>query len=183
MSDSMAASSRVLCAVAWMSAATACSTLPVARNVAAKPQATAIAVVPDATMRSADLLDYGRFPALAPAETDKSYVIPAVEIVTFQVLLNQFDRRYVDADDYGSDGSTFKDNLHSGWIIDHDPFATNQVFHPYAGSLYFGFARSAGHGFWVSFAYTFIGSALWEVGGETGRPTHNDQNTTGVSGS
>jgi len=183
MPDSMAASSRVLHAVAWISAATACSTVPVARSVAAKPEATVIAAVPDVTMRSADLLDYGRFPALAPADTDKSYFIPAVEIVTFQVLLNQFDRHYVDEDDYGSSWSTFRDNLHSGWIIDHDPFATNQVFHPYAGSLYFGFARSAGLNFWESFAYTFIGSALWEVGGETGRPSLNDQITTGVSGS
>jgi hypothetical protein len=179
----MAATSRVLCAVAWMSAATACSTVPVARSVASTPASTAIAVGPDATMRNADLVDFGRFPALAPADTDKSYFIPAVEIVTFQVLLNQFDRHFVDEEVYSSDGSSIRDNLHSSWVVDHDPFATNQVFHPYAGSMYFGFARSAGLGFWESFAYTFIGSALWEVGGETGPPSLNDQITTGVSGS
>ena len=106
MPDLMAASFRVLRAVAWISAATACSTVPVARSVAAKPAALALAAGPDTTMRNADLLDYGRFPALAPADTDKSYFIPAVEIVTFQVLLNQFNRRFVDEKDYGSDWST-----------------------------------------------------------------------------
>jgi hypothetical protein len=48
--------------------------------------------------------------------------------------------------------------------------------------MYFGFARSAGLGFWESFAYTFAGSALWEIAGETTPPSKNDQINTGIGG-
>lgn len=117
------------------------------------------------------------------AEASKSYFIPVVEILSFQFLLNQYDRHFIDDDVYGTDFSSFEDNLHKGWIVDHDPFDTNQILHPYAGSIYFGFARSAGLGFWESFSYTFVASALWETAGETGRPSINDQVCTGIGGS
>jgi len=59
----------------------------------------------------------------------------------------------------------------------------NQLAHPYSGSLYHGFARSAGLNYWESSAYTFAGSALWEVAGETTAPSLNDQIATGIGGS
>ncbi|HSE15119.1 MAG TPA: DUF3943 domain-containing protein, partial [Candidatus Deferrimicrobium sp.] len=46
-----------------------------------------------------------------------------------------------------------------------------------------GFARSAGLGFWESAAYTFLGSFLWEVAGETTKPSINDQVASGIGGS
>jgi hypothetical protein len=112
-----------------------------------------------------------------------SYVVPAVEIVTFQVLLNLFDREFAsDAELYESDWDSFEANLHSGWVTDEDPFGVNQLGHPYSGALYLGFARSTGHGYWTSLVYTFLGSALWELAGETTPPSLNDQITTGIGG-
>jgi hypothetical protein len=114
---------------------------------------------------------------------DKSYLIPAAEILSFQVLLNQFDRRFVDHDVYGTDGSSVRRNLHRGWVIDKDPFSTNQFGHPYTGALYHGFARSAGLDYWEALGYDFAGSAIWEVAGETDPPSLNDQINTTFAGS
>jgi hypothetical protein len=125
---------------------------------------------------------------LAPDTTrdqgpDASYVIPAAEILGFEILLNRFDR-YTQTDDaYRTSFSSIKRNLHRGWIIDDDPFAMNQFMHPYQGSVYHGFARSAGLGYWESLGYDVVGSALWEVAGETGPPSLNDQITTSFGGS
>lgn len=33
--------------------------------------------------------------------------------------------------------------------------------------MYHTFARSAGFGYWEGLAYTFLGSAFWEIAGET----------------
>lgn len=49
--------------------------------------------------------------------------------------------------------------------------------------MYHGFARSAGLDFWESFGYTFAGSALWEIAGETTPPSKNDQIASGIAGS
>lgn len=113
----------------------------------------------------------------------RSWLIPAAEIVAFEFLLNQHNRRYVDHHTYGSDGESIRRNLHRGWVIDDDPFRTNQFSHPYGGAIYHGFARSAGHGYWTALAYDFAGSALWEVAGETEPPSLNDQITTTFAGS
>jgi len=113
----------------------------------------------------------------------KSWLIPAVEIVSFELLLNLHNRWFVDEEEYGSDIHSIRENLHTGWGVDQDPFETNQLWHPYAGATYFDFSRSAGLGFWESMAYTFLGSALWEVAGETTPPSLNDQISTGIGGS
>jgi hypothetical protein len=113
----------------------------------------------------------------------KSYFIPAAEIIAFEFLLNQYDRHFVDEDDYSTNFSTFKNNLDRGWVIDQDPFGVNQIEHPYSGALYHSFARSSGLGFWESLAYAFLGSALWETAGEIEEPSLNDQITTGIGGS
>jgi hypothetical protein len=113
----------------------------------------------------------------------KSYLIPALDIVGFEFLLNQFNRHFVDEDTYGSDLSSIRDNLQRGWVIDHDPFATNQFLHPYQGSIYNGFARSAGLNSWEALGYDLAGSTLWEVAGETDPPSLNDEITTTFGGS
>ena len=115
-------------------------------------------------------------------EEGKSYWIPAAEILVFEGLLNLYDRS-LDERTYGSDSESIEDNLESGWVIDQDPFSTNQLGHPYAGSMYHAFARSAGLDYWVSMGYTFAGSAVWEVAGEVTKPSLNDQITTSFGGS
>ena len=115
-------------------------------------------------------------------EAKKSYAIPAAEILGFQFLLNQADRRLYGSD-YDSSWGSIRRNLHRNWVTDNDPFKINQFGHPYAGSMYYGFARSAGLSFWESFGYAFAGSYAWEIGGEVTPPSKNDQISTGIAGS
>lgn len=117
----------------------------------------------------------------ADSAARKSYSIPALDILGFEFLLNQFNRHFVSSD-YDSNLSTIRRNLRSSWVVDDDPFRTNQLGHPYAGSMYHGFARSAGLDYWEAFAYTFAGSALWEIAGENTLPSRNDQINTGIGG-
>lgn len=115
----------------------------------------------------------------------KSYVIPAAELIAYLLLLNQYDRHFVEPNEiYRTGTKSFWKNLtDSKWVVDDDPFATNQFLHPYGGSIYHGIARSTGLNFWESFGYAAAGSFLWEMGGETGAPSINDQITTPIAGS
>lgn len=124
------------------------------------------------------------FPCAAPAqvEREKSYLLPAVEIVAFEAMLNLFDRLVLGSS-YQTSLQSMKDNLNSRWVVENDPFEINQFGHPYQGSMYHGFARSAGLNFWTSLGYTFAGSALWEIAGETTPPSWNDQIASGIAGS
>lgn len=117
------------------------------------------------------------------ADDNRSYWIPALDIIGFDFLLNQFNRRFSGVSDYDSNWSTIRHNLHSGWGVDDDPFKINQLGHPYQGTMYFGFARSAGLGFWESMGYTLGGSAFWEIAGEKTPPSKNDMISTGFGGS
>lgn len=114
---------------------------------------------------------------------DKSYLIPAVEIFGFDFLLNQFNRHFSGISDYDSNFSTIRHNLGSSWNVDHDPFKINQLGHPYQGSIYHGFARSAGLNYWESLGYDLAGSAFWEIAGEKVPPSKNDMISTGFGGS
>src|SRR5207244_7366077 len=71
---------------------------------------------------------------------------------------------------------------HPDWGFDNDPFNVNQFAHPYLGATMYGFARSAGIGPWESLLYSNAGSFLWEMAGETTRPSINDLFTTGQAG-
>ncbi|HWP90444.1 MAG TPA: DUF3943 domain-containing protein, partial [Burkholderiales bacterium] len=115
--------------------------------------------------------------------TKKSYLIPALEIIGFAVLLNQYDRHHFPCCDYNSNIHTIRDNLRGPWVVDSDGFTVNQIGHPYQGSMYHGFARSAGLSFGESLGYTFAGSAFWEIAGERTPPSKNDQVMTGIGGS
>lgn len=110
----------------------------------------------------------------------KDYYLPAIEIVGFEVMLNLVNRQG-GSGDYKSNLSSIRHNLSSSWGVDRDPFLTNQLGHPYAGAMYHTFARSLGLNFWESLAYTFAGSALWEIAGEV-TPSRNDQINTGIGG-
>ena len=122
--------------------------------------------------------------------TGKSYLIPALEIPAFLLLLNGYDRLAYPNDVeggkkvYSTNLSTFWDHVvHGPWGVDQDAFAMNQFAHPYQGSVYHGFARSAGLNYWESLLYTNAGSFLWETGGETTPPSINDQIASGIGGS
>jgi len=86
-------------------------------------------------------------------EVRKNYYLPAIEIVGFEAILNLANRNDPSGD-YKSNLSSIRHNLSSSWKVDHDPFRTNQLGHPYAGSMYHTFARSLGLDYWESFAYT-----------------------------
>lgn len=115
-------------------------------------------------------------------QAGKSYFIPAADIVGFDFLLNRFDYYFGEKAVFDVSFASIRRNATAKWLVDADQFAVNQFYHPYQGAMYFGFARSAGLNYWVSLGYTFGGSLLWEVAGETGPPSANDQITTGIGG-
>ena len=113
----------------------------------------------------------------------RSWWVPAADIVLFDLLLNIYDRHYVEPrEDFESDWDSIERNATGSWVYDSDEFDINQFGHPYQGSMYHGFARSAGLGYWPSLGYTVAGSAFWEIAGETTPPSINDQLTTGIGG-
>ncbi|MBA4388906.1 MAG: DUF3943 domain-containing protein [Verrucomicrobia bacterium] len=114
---------------------------------------------------------------------DHSYVIPFIEVIAFEAMLNLYDRRYIDEEIYGTTYKTFERNFKMAPVIDTDSFEVNQLFHPYQGAMYFDFARSAGLSYWQSLLYSIAGSELWETAGETGPPSFNDQVNSGIGGS
>ena len=113
----------------------------------------------------------------------KSYVIPAAEIVAMDAVVNLAGRLVIGPATYQVTPGSIRRNLGGPWVIDDDPFEINQFLHPYQGAMYHGIARSNGLGYWPSAAYTFAGSALWEVAGETTPPSRNDQIASGIAGS
>ncbi len=111
------------------------------------------------------------------------YGTAALEIFSFDFLLNQANRHWSGVDDYDSNIHTIRRNLRSHWGIDDDPFRVNQLGHPYQGSVYHTIARSSGLSYWEAAGYTFAGSILWEIAGEKTRPSANDQVASGIGGS
>ena len=116
------------------------------------------------------------------SDSQPNYLLPAVEMVGQHIFFNVYAR--LQNDDFAQiTPRTMWNNLYSSWEIDEDAFITNQIGHPYQGSLYFTAARSSRVGFWGSIGYTFIGSLSWEYLMETERPSVNDLITTTIGGS
>jgi hypothetical protein len=120
----------------------------------------------------------------------KSYLIPALEVPGFLLLLSGYDRLVYPNQTqdgkkvYSSTFSSTWDHLRKqDWVFDQDPFNINQFAHPYQGATMYGLARSSGLNFWESLAYSNVGSFLWKMAGETDPPSINDQITTGNAGS
>ena len=117
-------------------------------------------------------------------EPKPNYVLPVFEIVAFDAALHAFDRAYLnDTNAFSVTPSTIRTNLRSKWVVDSDLYTINQIGHPYQGSMYHGFARASGLNYWAASAYTFAGSAMWEIAGETSTPSINDQIASGIAGS
>ena len=117
------------------------------------------------------------------ATTHKSYILPAVEIVAMDAAINLGGRVLIGPANYEVTPASIRRNLRGPWVVDDDPFEINQFLHPYQGAMYHGIARSNGLSYWPSMAYTFAGSALWEIAGETTPPSRNDQIASGIAGS
>ena len=122
-------------------------------------------------------------PVAPAAEPNKGYALPALEIIGFDFLLSRYNRRFSGLRDYDVSLASIRRNLRGPWVVDNDPFKINQFLHPYQGSMYHGFARSAGLDYWESLAATFAGSLFWEIAGETTKPSKNDQVASGIGGS
>lgn len=125
----------------------------------------------------------GTSPSAGAATGEKSYLLPAAEIIGFDFLLNRYNRKFSGSSDYDVSRTSIRNNLHGPWVTDNDPFKINQFAHPYQGSIYHGAARSAGLNYWEASAYTFVGSAWWEITGEQTPPSKNDQVASGIAGS
>ncbi|WP_316820311.1 DUF3943 domain-containing protein [Pedobacter gandavensis] len=71
--------------------------------------------------------------------------------------------------------NSIKHNLKpKNWEWDNDAFPTNQIDHPYHGSVFFNSFRSNGYGFWESAPAALVGSYLWETAGENQAFSKND---------
>jgi len=106
-----------------------------------------------------------------PAEPERSFVIPAAEVVTFDLLLSNYNRAFSGSHDYDVSWHSIRHNLRGPWVVDNDPFSVNQFAHPYQGSLYHAAGRSLGLNYWQASALTFAGSAWWEITGEKTPPS------------
>ena len=114
---------------------------------------------------------------------EKSAGIAALEIVTFDLLLSNFNRATSGSHDYDVSFHSIEHNVRGPWVVDNDPFSVNQFAHPYQGSLYHGIGRSMGLNYWQASALTFAGSLWWETTGEKTPPSKNDQVASGIAGS
>ncbi len=121
---------------------------------------------------------------LPAPEPRKDYALPVFEIVAFDALVNLGGRQFdPNPQAFEVTAQSIRRNLRGPWVVDDDPFQVNQFMHPYQGSMYHTFARASGLNYWQSTAYTFAGSAMWEVAGETTKPSFNDQIASGIAGS
>src|SRR6185503_15961720 len=113
----------------------------------------------------------------------KSFVLPIVEIVGMDAGVNRVGRMIFEPETFDVTPATIRHNLRGPWVVDDDPFEINQFGHPYQGAMYHSIARSNGLGYFPSMLYTFAGSAMWEIAGETTPPSFNDQVASGVAAS
>jgi len=144
----------------------------------------AAAVWPGRTALAQPDKDQPYEPAVTDAEDlpvhKKSYLVPSFEIVLGNAAI--FTGAYIAGMDWAHVGfdSTI-DHLSGGWKLDDDAYSTNQIWHPFMGSLAFSTARSTGHDFWVSGLYAVGGAFLWEIL-ENEIPSTNDMITTPIGG-
>lgn len=153
------------------------------QDAAASATATNAATPETGTQDGAPAASQPASPRVSYAPPKRNLFIPLGDIVAFDFLLNRFDKHFIDHDTYDVSFTTVGNHLTHGWVIDNDPYSINQFLHPYQGAMYHGFARSAGFNYWQSLGYTFAGSLLWEIAGETTTPSKNDQVASGIGGS
>ena len=111
-----------------------------------------------------------------------NFVVPAIEIVAFEAALNLNGRRMFNDGTFEVTPGSIRRNLRGPWVVDSDSYAINQIGHPYQGATYHTISRSTGLSYWQAAGYTFAGSVLWELAGETTPPSFNDQIASGIAG-
>jgi Domain of unknown function (DUF3943) len=118
---------------------------------------------------------------------NKKYAVwkPALQVVGENVVLNLLDRSVLHLEFAEVDGHSWNRNLKagfpwgSGWEWDQDRFGNNFLSHPMMGNFYFNAARSNGYNFLESAPLAFVGSYMWKIFGENGKPEREDLiNTT-----
>jgi hypothetical protein len=75
-----------------------------------------------------------------------------------------------------------RSNFERGFSFDANKLPTNFLSHPYQGAAYFNVARASGLDFWQSLPFVLLGSASWEMLGETEAPSTNDLLATTMGG-
>jgi len=92
-----------------------------------------------------------------------------------EVVPWSFDRYVFNADYARISFSTIRHNYNpSSWAWDNDPFQTNQLGHPFHGSIFYNSFRANGYSFWQSAVATAAGSYFWESTAENQAPAPND---------
>jgi hypothetical protein len=127
--------------------------------------------------------------SIKSARVPRSYTLgqrfgrSAFELGLAETLVWGFDR-YVKKADYAYINlQTMASHLTpKSWAWDKDPFPTNQIGHPFHGSIFYNSFRSNGFNFWQSAPAAFVGSYLWETFGENELPATNDFINTGLAG-
>jgi hypothetical protein len=109
-------------------------------------------------------------------------VLAAAEVFLINMAVWGTDRFILNYDFARINGETIKYNLRHGFEWDWDSFRTNQLVHPYHGSLYFNAARTLGYDYFASFAYAVGGSFMWEMFLENHPPSTNDWINTPIGG-
>src|SRR6266403_718253 len=143
---------------------------------------------PSATAAQSPPTRFGAVPttsvpaSVAAHAKHKAYVLALGEVVGIDLAIWGWD--YLTGAPFAQINSqTIGDNFHKGWIIDTDDFWANSLMHPVHGNLTFNAARSLGLNFYESFAYSFLGSYLWEQFLEIQPPSINDMVNTPFGGS
>nr|WP_253900229.1 DUF3943 domain-containing protein [Corallococcus carmarthensis] len=104
------------------------------------------------------------------------------EVTAINLVVWTWDRVLVNKEWARVTPSTWGENLTSGFEWDGDHFGTNQLAHPYHGSLYYVAARDNGIPYVGSLGFTLLGSLQWEVFAENKKPSINDLANTTLGG-
>jgi hypothetical protein len=115
---------------------------------------------------------------------DKDFVRAASEVAGLNVLVWSYNYFLRPGDGVGFriGFNSWEENLRNGFEWDDNNFITNQIGHPYQGSLYYLAARTSGYSFWESTPFVFAGSYGWEFFSETHHGAINDWISTSVGG-
>ncbi len=117
-------------------------------------------------------------------QSDKDFVRAASEVAGLNILVWSYNYflRPGDGAGFRVGFNSWQENLTNGFEWDDNNFSTNQIGHPYQGSLYYLAARSSGYSFWESTPFAFAGSFGWEFFSETHHPAINDWISTSLGG-
>ncbi|QQO09330.1 DUF3943 domain-containing protein [Breznakiella homolactica] len=121
------------------------------------------------------------YPCSAQEEEESAYedqgknYIAAIGETLFSNAVLWAANRFIAGAEYAEvSPATWKKNLTRWWDWDQSTFITNQIGHPYQGSFYHAAGRANGFSFYESIAFDALGSATWELFGESIRPALND---------